>query len=168
MEITTKLITVDYIKSNTVVQQLVEDFELDHYITFSQEHHIRPILGDTLYNTVINEVNANSGSTSGLTSITIQNLVNQIQLPLAYYTVTEAIPYMSVKFASNGILERTGSNFTPVDLDKLKYIKSDFHIKAKSYALTLTKFLEDNKTDYYDTSNEPNKIAKRSLGGFYF
>ena len=168
MEIQTKLIDVTYIKNHTVVQQLVNEKEIDPFILLCQEHQIRPILGDTLYNNVINEVNANSGSTSGLTSTTIQTLVDQLQPCLAYYTLAESVPYMSYKLANNGAIQRTGGgNFVPVEDSTVKFIKSDLLGKAKLYANSLDKFLKDNKDTYYPT-DENTTINKKSLGGFYF
>jgi hypothetical protein len=165
MNITTKLIDSAYIKANTVVQELVADITLDSFIYMSQDFWIKPILSEELYSNVINEVSANSGSTTGLTSTTTQILVDNIKPVLSYYTIFEALPFLSVKITSNGIIKRSGSAFEPIQVDELKFLRKDILDKAKSYETILRDYLEANKSLYFTTYDSN---TKRSLGGFYF
>ena len=166
MNISIKIIDVDYIKSNTVVQDLVKDKNLDSFIYSTQDSWIQPILGTTLYDSVISAITANSGSTSGLTSSTMQTLVDNIKPTLAYYTIYEALPYLAIKIANNGIIRRTGGDFQAVDIQELTFLRKDILEKAKSKETILRAFLETNKTTYYD--NITTIEVKRNFGGFYF
>jgi hypothetical protein len=165
MNISTKLITTQYIKDTTFIQELVKDSNIDIFIYDAQDKYIKPILGETLYNEVIQEVQANSGSTSGLTSSTIQTLVDYLQPTLAYYTVYESLPMLNYKFTNNGIVQRTGQNYQAITVQDLSFIRKDIIEKAKSREINLRNFLETNKSIYYgSTSITKNK----TIGGFYF
>lgn len=169
MNITTKLTSSKWIKDNTVVQELVKSSNLDPHILMAQDFYLRPILGTELYNQVVNEVQANSGSTTGLTSTTIQTLVDNIQYPLSYFTIYEAFPYLAFKLTNNGVVKRTGEgNFNDIELSDLKFLRNDFLAKAKSYETDLRQFLADNKADYYITPVDCSTTRKRNLGGLYF
>lgn len=174
MNITTKLITSQYIKDNTVVQQLVADINIDAFIYQTQDFYLRPTLGNELYNNLITEVQNNSGSTTGLTSSTYQNLVNNCKPYLAYMTLYEAFPYLSIKIANNGLIRRTGQgDFEPIALDELQYLRQDIYNKGNSMKTLLIGFLNDNKSIYYP--NESNVSCdstingnRKTFGGFYF
>ena len=97
MNISTKLITQQYIKDTTVVQQLVADINLDAFILQTQDFYLRPTLGVDLYNGLINDFNANSGYTSsGFTGNSYSNLLAYCKPYLAYQTIYEAFPYFSI------------------------------------------------------------------------
>lgn len=174
MNISIKLVTPQYIKNTTVVQQLVPDINLDSFIYQTQDFYLRPTLGNDLYNEVITEVTNNSGSTSGLTSSTIQTLVDYCQPYVAYMTIYEAFPYLSVKIANNGLIRRIGAgDFEPILLDELKYLRQDIYNKANAMKTLLDNFLTDNKATYYPTAstlscNTGINGDRKTFGGFYF
>ncbi|CAB4154704.1 hypothetical protein UFOVP648_26 [uncultured Caudovirales phage] len=171
MNISTKLITPQYIKDTTVVQQLVADINLDSFIYQTQDFFLRPTLGTDLYNNLINEVVLNSGSTTGLTSSTYQTLLDYSQPYLAYMVVYEAFPYLSIKIANNGLIRRTGQgDFEPISLDELKYFRQDVFNKANSMKTLLEQFLNDNKSTYYTTEikDDCDNNIRKTLGGIYF
>lgn len=175
MNISTKLITPTYIKNTTVVQQLVPDINLDAFIYQTQDFYLRPTLGNDLYNELINDFNLNSGYTdSGFTGNNYSILLGYCKPYLAYQTIYEAFPYLSVKVANNGLIRRIGpGDFEPITLDELKYLRQDIYNKGNSMKTLLDDFLIENKTIYYPTATTLNCNTsingdRKNLGGFYF
>jgi hypothetical protein len=175
MNITTKLITPQYIKDTTVVQQLVTDINLDSFIYQTQDFYLRPTLGNDLYNELINDFSANSGYTdSGFTGNNYSILLGYCKPYIAYQTIYEAFPYLSVKIANNGLIRRTGAgDFEPITLDELKYLRQDIYNKGNSMKSLLDDFLKDNKITYYPTAstfscNVSINGDRSNLGNFYF
>jgi hypothetical protein len=173
MNISTKLITQQYIKDTTVVQQLVADINLDAFILQTQDFYLRPTLGVDLYNGLINDFNANSGYTdSGFTGNNYSILLSYCKPYLAYQTIYEAFPYFSIKIANAGLIRRTGGgDFEPITLDELQYFRNDIYSKGNNVKTLLIGFLTDNKSTYYvndiqeDSCNSNNR---KNLGGIYF
>lgn len=165
MNITTKFITSQYIKSTTVVNEFVNDMNIDSFIYGTQDTWIKPILGTTLYDNLVQEIVNNSGSTTGLTT-NYQTLLDYVQPVTAYYLLYDALPYFSIKISSNGIIKRSGSNFEPIEVAELQFIRKDLLEKAKQKETLLREFLTDNKSIYYDNTI-PDK-NKRNVAGFYF
>jgi hypothetical protein len=175
MNISTKLITAQYIKDNTVVQQLVPDINLDSFIYQTQDFYLRPTLGVDLYNELINDYNANSGYTdSGFTGNNFSILLSYCKPYLAYQTVYEAFPYFSIKIANAGLIRRTGAgDYEPIGLDELKYYRQDVYNKGNYTKTLLEDFLKDNRETYYPSAttiscNTSINGDRKTLGGFYF
>jgi hypothetical protein len=180
---TQALINTQYIKDNTVVQQLMDNFLFDPFITIAQDLYIKPILGVNLYNQVISAVTANSGltnnvyysgdtsgGTSGYTSGISQNyvdLINEIKLPLAHYTLYDCFPYLNYKLTKIGVERRSGNNLEPVQVQELSFLRKDVLERAKSLGELLKTFLKDNASTY--AINDTCSINSTSnLGGCYF
>ena len=152
MNLSTKLITAQYIKDVTVVQQLVTDINLDSFILQSQELYLRPTLGDTLYNNLIIDYNQNSGYTgtttvdiSGNTGFTefsgnsYSQLYLQVKPYLAYSTIYESFPYLNYKIANAGLIRRTGGgDYEPITIEEIKYLRQDIFNKNNSYSIIST------------------------------
>ena len=188
MNISTKLITAQYIKDNTVVQQLVPDINLDSFIYQTQDFYLRPTLGIDLYNELINDFNTNSGytgttivdsATTATTAITFSgniysDLYYQCKPYLAYMTVYEAFPYFSIKIANAGLIRRTGGgDYEPIGIDELKYYRQDVYNKANYTKTLLEDFLKTNREIYYPSGstidcNTSINGDRKTLGGFYF
>ena len=173
MNISTKLITQQYIKDTTVVQQLVADINLDAFILQTQDFYLRPTLGVDLYNSLINDFNANSGYTSSaFTGNNYSILLDYCKPYLAYQTIYEAFPYFSIKIANAGLIRRTGGgDYEPISHHELQYFRNDIYSKGNNVKTLLIGFLNDNKSIYYvddiqeDTCNSNNR---KNLGGIYF
>jgi len=167
---TINLIDTNYIKSHSTVQQLVDNFLFDPFIPIAQDLYIKPILGNDLYNGLISAVTANSGTsvtglTSGLTS-GYTALLNEVQLPLCYYTLYDCFPYLTYKISKIGVERRSGDNLTPLEVGELNFLRKDLLERAKSLSVLLQQFLDENQAIYNLNNSCSNKTT--NLGGFYF
>lgn len=108
-----------------------------------QEMYIQPILGSTLYNELLTQVDAGT-----LTAANTTLLNDHIQPCLIKWIEYEAPIELTYKFSSKGLVKRTGEDTEAVDSSEIKDLMDRLKNKAEWYSERVTKFLCENEADY--------------------
>jgi len=115
----------------------------DSFIEIAQEKHIRAVLGDDMYEEIVEQKNDDS-----LTEANKLLLETYLQPALAFYTKLEVIMDMNINTTSQGLM----INETEFSRAANSGERADLKSTAQSHADTLRnkmlKFLEDNIDDY--------------------
>lgn len=137
------LITEQMLKDNTTINSNLDNEFLSSQIYYVQERFIRPLLGDDLYNQVLNQL-----STSALTAANSLLLSGHVQNILVNYSAAEVLPLIHYKIDNIGIHNRSDSNFTPVKHEDIELLALQYKSQASFFAERMTLFLFANQTDY--------------------
>lgn len=148
---------------------------IDIHIRESQEHDLKPILGDALYYDFITNY-----SDSGHAKYTeYQNLLNGttytysgdtiefkgIKPLLSYFTLSRLIVSNPIHFTRFGTVQKTNNNSTPIPTDQIRLQSSELKSMGSKYQNDLKQFLCQEGADYplYDNNN-----AQKNRTGFNF
>ena len=137
------LISEDYVKSNSELTDNLFGKYLLPAIRTSQELYLQPVLGQTLYNTVIDAVS--DGSITAETNSHIKELLDDyIQPYLLERVLADLIPIVAAKVANLGVVHSKDEyveNLSVTDAEKLQH----FHIiKADAYLKRMQEYLLAN------------------------
>ena len=114
----------------------------DSFIEIAQEEHIRPVLGNDLYDEIVAQNNS-----ATLTAENTTLLDDYIVPALAFYSKFELLDDMSVNTTSKG-LQILESDFSrAANSDERGDMKNKAKKHADTYADKMTRFLNDS-TDY--------------------
>lgn len=151
---TKQFMTAEDVRS-TVLSNIHTDKALikNPAIEVAQEEHIRPVLGDDLYDLLVTE-NGNEN----LSAVNQVLMNDYIKPALAFYVKYEILNDMGVETGSAGIVQNT-SQFATAATDKQR---ADLQNRAKSQADTMrdkmVRFLEDE-----DKSGNDYPLYNRGL-----
>lgn len=136
-----RFIEYDYVVQNhPMFNGNIERNTIDATILLSQKQYIRNILGTNLYNAIVTQI-VNSGSPQG----NYQTLVDEYVAPaLVQWVAFKSVPYLSSRITNKGIVESSSDYSSPVSMDKLQMLQSEF----KDSAGILTQLLADYLTQY--------------------
>lgn len=150
-----KLITAEDVRTRVLTNKNTDVALIsDAHIEVAQEEHIRPVIGDDLYDIIVQE------NIDEALSDENQLLLDKFIKPaLAFYVKFEIMIDMSVNTTSQGIVQNT-SEFATSATDKQR---ADLQTRSKSHADTLrdkmVRFLEDEDksgNDYPDYDRGKN------------
>lgn len=141
------LISCDYLKENSTINNNVDNNLLNNSIWEGQSIHIQQILGTCLYKAIIELVR--SGDIATPQYADYKNLLDEyIQPCTAYWAWYEVIPYIAMKVVNKGI-ERQSSDYSqPSQLNEMEYLRDEIRNKAEFYSQRLTAFLTENKSHF--------------------
>ena len=154
-------LTVDDVKTNTELQQHIDPYLIEPSIRFAQETYIEPLLGRELAKALTIQVNLppvepTDPPTLPNPQFTLNALLlEQIKLPLAWWSLYEAIPTIAIKLTSQGVEIKSGKNGQPASRGDIEYMRENIRSRAEAYTARLKEYLLENKADYplYPTSN---------------
>lgn len=136
----TKLVTAQEVIDNVFTNNTVDPFIIkDYFIDVAQEEHIRPLIGDDLYDTIL----------AGSLSAANQTLLDDYIKPCLYFYVKyEVITDMALNTTDKGIMV-SESDFGSAASGR---DRADLIAKAKKMGDTLAdklvRFLNDNSSSY--------------------
>ena len=140
-------ISINYLRTNTIINDNVQGEILDQVIKQVQETQIQTLLGTSLYNKYNNIIN--DGSITGTTNANYKELLDDYIVPtLVQYCVCNSIPYLNYKFTNKNISTQKSDDSEPLGLDELKFLKNELTNTAQFYGERLVKHLKCN-TDKY-------------------
>lgn len=155
-----QLITAADIITNAFTNNTVDPNVIkDNFIEIAQEEHIFPVLGEDLYDEIVDQNN-----TASLTAENTTLLDTYIKPALAFYVKYEILDDMSVNTTDKG-LQIPESDFSRAANSEER---ADMKNKAKKHGDTLadkmTRFLKDS-TDYPLYSNGINQRNQVTVKG---
>lgn len=135
--------TVDDIKDYTPVSKNISPELLINFLKMSELFHIKPVLGDNLYNSLIDMV---SGDTLSGASYT---LVAEYIIPTSiWYSYYEALPFIWTRSNAKGLSKGYSETTSALDKKEYELMKQELWDKAVMYLNRLIKYLNENVTTY--------------------
>ena len=163
----TLLIDMDYIKSNSILDENVDERLMVDALWTAQREYIKPILGTDLYDDIIAKAAAGSLASTDLT------LVNEYIAPcLLKYLVFEMTPILAYKYRNKGVVQQTSENSQATSFEDLNHLLNRWKDKAEMFANDVVAYLKANVASFplYLTNNDIDDIHPKSnvfTGGLY-
>lgn len=142
------MLTADYYKRNTVVNLNVDEELLHPQIIKAQNVRIEKILGTSLFNVVLAEIDAQT-YTARITTL----LEDYIQPALVEWITYTALPYLNYKLTNKSVSKKSSDNSEPSELNEINYLRQNIRDDAEYYSERITKFLEANTDTYPEYLN---------------
>jgi hypothetical protein len=155
------------LKSQTPVQDNVDDNLLNPYINNAQETHIQMILGTNLYDKIKALIQTNTiGQPQNSNYKTL--LDDYIVPALIQWAFYESLPFISLKITNKSILRPNADNATEADLTDLKYLRSTVQDLAQFYSQRISNYLKQYSYNFpeYFTNSGLDKIVPNSTSYF--
>lgn len=130
------LISPDYLKENSPINENVDEKVLQPLIMATQDMRIHPVIGTGLYNEIKDQI-----KNSTLTSDN-QTLLNDYILPAMVWWCMYDAPFdLTYKFMNKSVVKRNSDNSAPPDIEELHTIANKYRDKAEFYTKRLERFL---------------------------
>lgn len=125
-----------------------------HAILAAQESHLRPALGEQLYEALSAES----------ADATLQEFAAEyLKLPLALYVASRLLPTLAVKVGSAGVVRLAGESFEAVDEQTLHRAVVRMRADADGLLSRATSHLASHPELF--SAYEPTKRTRRIIGG---
>lgn len=139
----TLFISEETAKESTIIHENIDNKFIRDAILDVQELKIKPLLGSTLFNTISDQIDADT-----VTALHITLLDDYILPAIRGYLKSELPMRLNFKFTNKSVNSNSGDNSEPVDLDTLFRISKHYENKAEELAERATNFLKENRSDY--------------------
>jgi len=139
-------------------QKNLSDATLMPFVEQAEIRYLIPVIGQEFYQQLNSAYN--SPTTPGASLILA---INRIQRALAYYTLADAIPFLSVAIGNAGIQETNTGNSTPVRQWTYNEIVTATSENADTFLDSALEFLENNAADYPVWKNSAAYTRSREL-----
>lgn len=137
------LTTPQKVKTNSAIQDNVDDSLITPYIQKSQFTHIHQLLGTDLYEKILLDIEANS------LSAPYKLLLDKYITPcLVEWTVYEVMPFISLKLTNKSITKGNSEYSEAGDLADLKYLRQTVRDLAAFYNQRVIDYLKANTALY--------------------
>ena len=141
------LISTQFLKENTPINDNVADYLLNAAIRDAQTINLQQVTGTKLYRKVLDLVG--NGTISDEINAKYKDLLDEFIQPLVlYYAYLYAIPSIRYKAMNVGVVSQSGDNSTPTDTREMQLIMDDVRNKAEYYATLLSNHLKANHKEY--------------------
>lgn len=142
------IISIEQMKELTSISENVDVELLRPFLFTAQEMYIRPLLGDSMMDDLVND--AQSGGTK------YEFLIeNYLYFPLAYATWHSAAPFLHYKTQKKGVVKQYSENSDNVTVE-------EFGIYAQRIENLMTYYL-DRAKDYLEENEDSYPLYKRDL-----
>jgi hypothetical protein len=142
----TLIITPQFLKDNSVINDNVEDNILEAVIRIAEDKYIHPKLGSRLVERINTEI-ATYASGGTITAEYKTLIDDYITACVIQYSIYEYVPY-TFKFRNKGISTQTSPDSTPASVSDLGYIRESVKSTAEFYAERLISYLKNNTSLY--------------------
>lgn len=132
----------DYLKEYSLLPINFNVKEVWNFIPLTEQLHIVPIIGDSLYNELLDQVENNN--------VTPENASLLLQIyPLEGLALMEvAMPYLAMHISAIGITKGKSENSDSVDVEDINYLTNYVKSQIDPLKNKLIKFLNDNAELY--------------------
>lgn len=118
-----------------------------------QEMRIQPVLGSTLYNSIISQITMNT------VSVVNQTLLDDYIQPAAIQWLYFEIPsVLAFRYVNKGMVRKSSEESTPMSVDEIYKLQDKMRNDAEWYSERITRFLIENRADYPEFNNPTNAI----------
>jgi hypothetical protein len=152
------LITADEVKQLTTIEQNLSNDILFPQIEVAQLNHIKPVLGDTLYEAL--KTNPSQYS----------ELYDKIKRPLAFWVFYESAVFLWLRMTNKGLMKRTSEYAENVSSEDFKFFRNEIREYAKEHTNILIQYLEKSNLVGYkkQVSGSPTQKNNANVSGIFF
>ncbi len=158
------LISPHKLIQSSIIDENVDQKVLSKNIHQVQETQVRDVLGESLYNSLINALDENITNGTAILPIYTQ-LLNKIKPFLIACVQSEFIFLNQYRLSNKGILKMTDENSQNLGTDEIDKLRQYFVSTSQQYKRDLIKFLEKNKL-VEGVETDKNTTTK-SLGWYF-
>lgn len=156
------LISTDFLKKNTPINDNVADFLLNRAILDAQNINLQQVLGTVLFRKILALVG--DGSISNPENVKYKNLLDDYIQPLVLsFAFVYAIPSIRFKVMNVGVVSQSSDNSNPTDTKELQMVIDDARNKAEYYATILSDYLKANIKDFPELLQNKEIDEKRPM-----
>ena len=163
------LISEDYIKTNSGLNDNVWGSYLTPAIREAQDIKLQQILGTPLYKSLIEKVE--NGAIRNDDFKPYKTLLDDyVQIYLMYQTISDLVPIIGVKLTNLGVVISNDEHLTNLSQSERELVQTYYSQRAEFYGKRLQEFLRDNSKDYNelgeckDIHPTLNTVAETQLG----
>lgn len=142
-----QLIDTDYVYLNTTIDKNVDPGLVNPNIIVAQDTTIQQIIGENLYQTLMNMVATNTISSPSNSMYAIL-LNNYIQPALAHWAVWFSLPDIQYRLTNKSMVQKTNDNTQATGLDELIYMRSNVKHYADFYNQRIREQIINNPSSY--------------------
>ena len=151
------LISEDYIKTNSALNDNLFGKFLTPAILEAQELNLQIYLGECLYKTILGMVQ--DGSITASTNESYKALLDDYVQPYLLYQVqANIIPTINVKLGNIGSVVSNDEHIATLSQGNIDLVQRDFQLKADFYAQRMLNFILNHSSEF-----NLNECACRSL-----
>lgn len=143
----TYLISVDYLKEHTTINNNVDTNILNSPIWEAQEINVHQICGSKLYKKLL-ELISNGNITLPAYSDYKTLLDDYVQPVVCYWAWLYSLPYLAMKAVNKGVQRQTDENSNNATIQEVHYLEENIRDKADFFSQRLTDFLLQNRNLY--------------------
>lgn len=162
------LISEDYIKTNSGLNDNVWGSYLTPAIREAQDIKLQQILGTPLYKSLIDKVE--NGAIRNDDFKPYKTLLDEyVQIYLMYQTISDLVPIIGVKLTNLGAVVSNDEHLTNLSQSERELVQTYYEQRAEFYGKRLQEFLKDNTKDYKelgeckDIHHTLNTVAETGL-----
>lgn len=161
------LISCDYLKSHTTINNNVDNNLLNSAIWEAQSIHIQQTIGTRLYDKLIKLVKTGDIHNPNFSWYKLL-LEDYIMDAVAYWAFYECLPYVRFKVVNKGVESQYSEWSSNTDSQELNRLQEAIGNKAEFYTRRLSDFILENR-QYYPEYLQNNRIDEMHPdGGEYF
>lgn len=143
------LISEDYIKTNSGLNENVWGTYLTPAIREAQDIKLQEILGSSLYQSILEKVE--NGAIRNFKYNAYKDLLdNYIQVYLMYQTISDLVPIIGVKLTNLGVVVSNDEHLTNLSQADRALVQTYYEQRADFYGKRLQKFLKANSDAYVE------------------
>ena len=150
-------IDVDYLRDITPIGANLDTNEVAPFILEAQDIYIQDILGGAYYDSLCYTIYSATATPAFSTADNI--IVEMVSKCLAYWTVYEAIPHLTIKIRNIGVAQPQADNITSANMEQMRYIREEIKNKAEFWQKRTIDYLCVNKANYPLYSNPGNLVS---------
>lgn len=141
------LISEDYIKTNSGLNDNVWGNYLTPAIREAQDIKLQQILGTSLYESLLEKVK--NGAIRNEKFRQYKNLLDDFVQPyLMYQTISDLVPIIGVKLTNLGVVVSNDEHLTNLTQGERELVQTYYGQRAEFYGKRLQGFLKDNHSDF--------------------
>ena len=143
------LITTQEIKDMTSLADNTDDKKIRHHIQSAQDIYIKPAIGETCYDALLDGVENDDLTALETTLLDGDNRsFVGLKMALAWWVVWLAYPDQWIMNGNTGLHKRTAENREAIDSDEFEKKRQEIENIAGSYTNYLTKYIINKSADY--------------------
>lgn len=139
------LISEDYIKTNSGLNDNVWGNYLTPAIRDAQDIGLQSIIGSSFYKTILKQIDDDE-----LTEYNKYLLDEYVQIYLMYQTISDLVPIIGVKLTNLGVVTSNDEHTTNLSQGERELVQNFYKNKADFYAKRMQEFLLNNLDVYPD------------------
>ena len=153
-----QLLDTDYLFKRSMIDDSVDTKLLITFIVTAQDKSIQSILGENLYNTIMDMVIL--GTITGYYNILLQNYIKPAHM---WGTIYEALPFISFKLTNKSVTQKTNPGDSVANSSDINWLRNVVKSNSDFYNQRIREYIINNPSAFpeYFTTVGIERIAPR-------